>query len=301
MKPFTFFWPIGTYDQKVQEIVLRQFAEAGADGICLNPPELSAMMGDPAEILRWRQMLANTGVSFRDAHAQYGPLRDLSCPVPELFPHMVRMHQNCLHLCQEFGLESCTIHVGRPTEFCRDVKVLHENALRALEQILPTAEQCRCVVCIENIWDPTNTAPMLLDAIDRFKSPWLGICWDSGHAQLSRSDTPDIPTQCSRTSWKNSGWADGPAEWSDKGEYLKRLQPHIVTCHLHTNDRVTDRHWLPTDPRGQTDWAQELPLLVSAPRLKQFQNEASPRKENPFTIREAVESLKTLVANYGGA
>ena len=294
--PHTFFWPFHTYDNRVQEISLRQFAEVGADGVCFNPPEMESMMAHPGEILRWKKMLAASGVRFRDAHAPYGPLEDMSCPVPELFPHMVGMHRHCLRLCQEFGVESCTIHVGRPTEYCKDSAVLHANLLRALEAILPTAEECRCVVCIENIWDPNNTAGMLLDAVERFRTPWLGVCWDSGHAQLSRSDTPDIPEQCGRTSWKNSGFPGGPADWSDTDDYLRRLLPHVVTCHLHTNDRVRDRHWLPTDPRGKTDWAAEMPLLLSAPRLKQMQNEASPNAENPFTIRETVESLRAVAA-----
>lgn len=297
MVKLTHFWPFNVYDRRVQEIVLRQFAEAGADGVCFSPPEMAAMACDPGEIVRWKRMISASGVAFRDAHAPYGPMKDLSCPVPEAFPHMVRMHETCLRLCREFGVGSCTIHVGRPTELCKDASVLHDNALRALEKILPTAEECRCVVCIENIWDPNNTAGMLLDAIERFRSPWLGICWDSGHAQLSRSDTPDIPTQCGRESWRNNGFPGGPPEWSDTDDYLRRLLPHIVTCHLHTNDRVRDRHWLPTDPRGRTDWASEMPLLLSAPRLMQLQNEASPNAENPFTVKQQVDSLKAVVSH----
>ena len=293
--PLTYFWPFDAYDKRIQETPLRQFAEAGADGVDFNPPEMAAMMADPGEILRWKKMQAATGVKFRDAHALYGPLKDLSCPVPELFPHVVEMHSHCLRLCAEFGVGSCTIHVGRPTSYCWDTDFIHANMLRALEKLLPVAEDCKCVICIENIWDSNNTAGMLLDAIDKFKSPWLGICWDSGHAQLSRSDTPDIPEQCCRTSWKNSGFANGPAEWSDTGDYFHRLLPHIVTCHLHTNDRIRDRHWLPTDPRGKTDWSAEIPELLSAPRLLQIQNEASPGAEKPFTIRDQVESLKKII------
>ncbi len=294
--PHTHCWPFQLSDKRAQEIVLRQFAEAGADGVDFNPSEMLAMMNDPGEILRWKRMHANTGVSFRDAHAPYGPLKDLSTPVPELFPHVVRLHQTCLRLCAEFGIKSCTIHVGRPSDYCHDTAVLHDNMLRALELLLPTAEDCDCVICIENIWDSNNTAGMLLDAIEKFKNPWLGICWDSGHAQLSRSDTPDVPAQCCRSSWKNSGFENGPTEWSDTGDYLRRLLPHIVTCHLHTNDRVLDRHWLPNDPRGLTDWAAEMPILLSAPRLKQLQNEATPNIENPFTVREQVESLNAIAA-----
>ena len=294
--PLTHFWPFGSYDKRLQPTVLQQFAEAGADGVCFNNGEMAAMMGDPGEILRWKRMLAGAGVVFRDAHAPYGTLQDLSCPVPELFPHMVRMHSSALRLCAEFGVRSCTIHVGRPSEYCKDAAKLHDTMLKALEKLLPVAEDCRCTICIENIWDPNNTAGMLLDAIDRFKSPWLGVCWDSGHAQLSRSDTPDTPEQCSRASWRGNGFPDGPAEFSDTGDYLRRLLPHVVTGHLHVNDRIRDRHWLPTDPRGMTDWAQEMKLLKSAPRLMQLQNEASPKADNPFTVKNQVDALKAIAS-----
>ena len=296
--PLTYLWPMNACDRRIQESVLRQFAEAGADGINLNPSEFRDMMASAGEVVRWRKMMDSAGVRFRDAHAPFGPLDDLSCPVPEAVPAMVAMHRHCLEICAEFGIGSCTIHVGRPTEFCRDVAVVHENALRALERILPEAERCRVVVCIENIWDPNNTAGMLLDAIERFRSPWLGICWDSGHAQLSRSDAPDVPGQRCRVSWRESGFPDGPNEWSDTGDYLRRLLPHIVTCHIHSNDRVQDRHWEPTDPRGLTDWAAEMPLLLSAPRLMQLQNEALVGPDNTATVREHVESLRGLVARY---
>lgn len=294
--PQTFFWPFHCYDRRLQQIALEQFAEAGADGVCFNAPEMEAMMAHPGEVLRWKKMQAASGVHFRDAHNPYGPFEDLSCPAPEAAPHMVQTHVHCLHLCQEFGIGSTTVHVGRPTETCKDRDTLHANMLRSLERILPVAEECGVVICIENIWDHCNTAGMLLDAIEKFDSPWLGVCWDSGHAQLSRSDSPDVPNQCCRVSWKGNGFPDGPAEFSDTGRYLERLLPHVVTTHLHTNDRVTDRHWLPDDPRGLTDWASELKVLAKAPRLKQFQNEASPKAEDAFTVKQSVDSLRRILA-----
>ena len=47
--PLTYFWPMHVYDRRVQESVLRQFAEAGADGLNLDPQEMQAVMGDPSE------------------------------------------------------------------------------------------------------------------------------------------------------------------------------------------------------------------------------------------------------------
>jgi hypothetical protein len=49
---------------------------------------------------------------------------------------------------------------------------------------------------------------------------------------------------------------------------------------------------------GLTDWAAEMPLILSAPRLMQLQNEALVGPDNPSTVREHVESLRGLVERY---
>ena len=157
--PLTYFWPFHCYDKRLQEMALNQFAEAGADGVCFNPPEMEAMMAHPGEILRWKRMFAASGVSFRDAHNPFGPLEDLNAPVAEIGPHMLNTHKQCIRLCQEFGVKSTTIHVGRPTDYSTDVEKLHSNVLRSLEALLPVAEECDVTICIENIWASRRDRP----------------------------------------------------------------------------------------------------------------------------------------------
>lgn len=293
------FWPVHMYDRRLREPCLAQLAEAGARDIVLDNVLLAELLARPCEISRWRRMLLDSGVTFAGAHNPYGPLEDLSCPVPEAVPHMIAMHGLCLRVCAELGIGSTVIHVGMPSEYCKDRDTLHGNALRALDALLPVAEACGVVICIENIWNHCNTAGMLLDAVERFRSPWLGVCWDSGHAQLTRSDTPDVPEQEARASWRDCGLARGPEDFSDTGDWLRRLLSHVVVAHLHANDRVRDRHWLPTDPRGLTDWAAEMPILCSAPRLASLQSECTPGAGNLYTMRQQVESLRSLAALGG--
>lgn len=290
------FCPIHLHDRRLREPYLAQLAEAGVRDIVLDNALLAELLAHPGEVLRWRRMLAESGVAFAGAHDPFGPLEDLSCPVPEMVPQMLAMHRLCLRVCAGLGIGSTVIHVGMPSEYCKDRDRLHDNALRALEALLPEAEACGVVICIENIWNHCNTAGMLLDAIGRFRSPWLGVCWDSGHAQLMRSDAPDIPEQTARASWRECGCSRGPDDFSDTGDWLRSLLPHIVVAHLHTNDRVHDRHWLPTDKRGLTDWAAEMPVLCSGPRLASLQSECAPGADNLYTIRQQVESLRSLAA-----
>ncbi len=292
--PFTFFWPFSQLPDRLRGSALNDFAQAGAEGVVLTDGILSETLSSPAAIVNWRRMVADAGLRFIDAHSPFGPLSDLACPVPEAVPQMLSMHRRCIAICAEFGVKSITIHVGRPTSFSNDTEALFANILRSTEALLPAAEEAGVVICIENIWDAVNTADRLIRVVDTFRSPWLGVCWDSGHAQLTRSEAPNVPEQACRASWRNCGY-DEPEHGDD---YLRKLLPHIVTCHLHTNDRMSDRHWLPTDPRGLTDWASELPQLFSAPRLMQMQSEASVRAENPFTPRDEVESLRALTERF---
>lgn len=286
----SFFWPLHACDARLLPSLLDEFAEAGADGLCMNPEQMVDMACNAGAVLRWKKLLADSGMRFNDAHARYGQLDCLNCPVPECVPHMLHLHEQSLRLCREFGVPTCTFHLGRHSEWSRDADALHANVLRALEKLLPVAEECRTAICIENLWDPTDSPERLADAVERFRSPWLGVCWDSGHAQLTRGDAPDVPGQPWRESWKAFGF-DRP-EPGDGA--LARLLPHVVNCHLHVNDLASDRHWPVDDPRGRTDWASEMPLLLSAPRLLRIQNEASPNAECHFTVRRHVRSLQTL-------
>ena len=57
-------------------------------------------------------------------------------------------------------------------------------------------------------------------------------------------------------------------------DYIDALSPYIIACHLHDNDGLADRHWVPGEPGGTVDWKRCMPKLAAAPRLQSLQNES---------------------------
>ena len=147
-----------------------------------------------------------------------------------------------------------------------DVKLLCDYTRRSLEELLPVAEKNGVVICIENIWAPITTAERLLEFINYFKSPWLGICYDAGHAHIA-SKPREIPNNADKC-WGAYGL---PVGWDE--HTLEKLLPEIVNCHLHDNHGLVDEHFLPG--KGLIDWPPIMKLLKSAPKIRLIQNEAN--------------------------
>ena len=96
-------------------------------------------------------------MTFVDAHAPFGPYEDLNCPVPELRPQMIERLRLTLHIAAEFGVKSVTIHTGN-TSIEGYSLAQYDAALEdSLEKLLPLAAGLGVIICIENIWFPTNT------------------------------------------------------------------------------------------------------------------------------------------------
>ena len=106
-----------------------------------------------------------------------------------------------------------------------------------------------------------------------------------------RSDVPDDPKQLWRREAEKCGCEAEPDD-----AVLEKMLPHVVNCHLHDNDGMTDRHWLPGDPLGAIDWKSVVPMLLSAPRLRAIQCESITRAERPFSPAEQVAALRAVLA-----
>lgn len=252
---------------------MAEFAANGATHLVLTEKLIGEIMEEFGYAEKLDREMKEAGLVFGDAHAPFGEMLDLDAPIPELRPQMIDRLRLTLDIVGSFGVPTCTIHVGNTTGAHRgySLEYLHNCIAEALEALLPVAEHNKVAIAIENIWFPTNTPEKLLDLIGRFPSPYLGICYDSGHANLMARDRgvgDSAPIQ---------GWEGrGPIQYDDR--VLEKLLPHLVTCHLHDNYGIWDDHNLPGD--GEIDWSHVMGLLKQAPRLLAIQNEASvPRGE----------------------
>lgn len=289
MQPITHVFRFSQLTPEIRLSAMAQFAECGQKEIVLICEYLAEMMESPKKIKWFQKALADTGTVFCDSHAPFGPEEDLNCPYPELRPVMIERKKMAIEIAAMFGVDSMTIHTGNVRIPGYSLEYRHSCLLDSIEKILPTAEKCGVTIAIENIWHPTNTTPKLLDVMRRFPSEYLGICYDSGHANIS-SGKNRSPENAMATIYRNGNY--GEPEWND--HILEDLLPYVTTCHLHDNIATTDLHLLPG--LGNVNWKHIIPLLKSAPRIKCFQNESVPKDLTPVTISKTVKTFHDLLA-----
>ena len=223
---------------------------------------------------------AACGLEIFDVHAPHGYADSLGCPIPGAEEVALNSVKNSVTLAAELGAKTVAVHTAR-TRFVAanspngveylsvDLPQAKERISRQLDELLPFAEKHGVILAVENLFLPSSTGEFLNTIIPAYKSPYLGYCYDSGHALLLE-DQPgknfaDIPE------WIRLGWEDNSV--IAQGNQLDIMLENIVTCHLHDNDGLSDQHKLPG--LGIINWQESVSKLRQAPRLISLQAEIS--------------------------
>lgn len=286
--PLTLVFDYANVGDSLRPYVMREFVENGCPNLVMTTQMISGIMQNPSFEKRLRQDLASSGATLVDAHAPFGPNEDLDVVDPEARAIMLDRLKIAIRIASRFGIETMTVHTGNGHRAIPGYtsEQYHDAIIRSLEELLPLAASFNMFLCIENIWFETNTPEQLLDIIDKVQAPNLGICYDSGHANLMTCDRGFEDSQAIRA-FKDLG----PVPYDDR--ILEKLLPHVVSCHLHDNHGQDDEHLLPG--KGDIDWAHVMGLLKQAPRLKCVQSEVIPvRVQTP--IAELCRVFKELMA-----
>ena len=238
-----------------------EFAAAGAKRLVLSHSWCRKFLTDPAFANDCPRAVRGAGLSFHDAHAPYGQDWDLNGNHAELDSHC-----RLLGICAENGVKTYTIHIGPPYGGQSAQEAVSQSC-RALERILPAAQDAKVVIACENIYYPTTTSACLLKVLRAFESPFLRFCYDSGHANLMTQGVR-AGTLCD--------WVEAP--WLKSGitpvaDSFDELRPYLVTCHLHDNGGAGDDHNLPNAPGCTIDWPSLKQWLLASPGLISLQTE----------------------------
>ena len=269
--PVSFLFDFGQTNEKTRPYFMHEFAANGAKHLVLSNTLISEVMKDYTMQKTLLDEMAAEGLTFADAHATFGPMRDLICPVEEARPQMLLRQKLTLQILADMGVNTITIHTGNETHYPGyDLEVMYDCMKRSLDELLPVAEKLGIVICIENIWNQINTPERLLGIKKEFPTDALGFCYDSGHANLcAKGYLHEGDKSIHRAAWKKITGED--PVWDD--QICEKMSPYIVTCHLHDNNGGTDQHQLPGN--GNIDWEKICSLLQSAPRLKYIQSEVN--------------------------
>lgn len=262
-------------DEDVPKL-LAEFAAAGAKRIVFGTNLLHRSRQSTAFLKMLLRELERDGLVLDGSHAPFSQA-GLNMPESPERQQVLRERLEMIALCGDLGIDTLTNHLSNREEFC-DLEAapeeLRSRALRSLEFLLPQAEKHRVVLALENIFFPSDRPDELLAILDFFKSPFLGVCYDFGHANIvtarpGASDR-DWPEKRKRI------WRGRPVIW--ESDMLQRLLPEVVCLHMHDNDGVDDLHALPGT--GTVEWKKLLPLLENAPRLVSPQTEVSIVQQN---------------------
>ena len=288
MVPVTFHYDWEFISDHDRQTVMYEFAANGAKHIVLTDTLIHMICCTPVLYRKLRDEIAAAGLDFVDSHAPFRGDTDLNCPDPAIRPYMLAQLRLTLQIVHDFGVKSCCLHVSNSRYSGYSVEEHREAVCRSLDALLPLAEELDVAICFENTYRPFNTVDEILYYIGRFPSKHLGACYDSGHANIMEHGM-EFP-ECVL----HRAYADCGLQPRGERNVLGEMLPHLVSCHLHDNDIVSDQHVLPG--LGTIDWSTLVPRLLSAPRLACIQSEVVPRRvQQP--IRPLCEKFAEL---FGG-
>ena len=284
--PITFLYDFNHTDEYSRRHVMHEFAANGAKHLVLTDFLIKQMYIDRTLGEKLRSEMAQEGLDFMDSHAAFGKYLDLNCPIPEARGEMIARHKLTLYIIASMGVKQITIHIGNETSYPEcPLNIQIDSVKRSLDELLPTAEDLGITINIENIWFKINTPERLLEIKAEFPTDALGFCYDAGHANLMDKGRR-VPDSNAFKGWKG----DTPA-FDD--QILEKMLPHIVSCHLHDNDGISDQHR--NIGHGNIDWDHITALLKTAPRLQVIQSEVIPVMTN-----EAVSDICRKFFHYFG-
>lgn len=284
--PVTFAYGFAGCSEAVCANIMQEFADNGARHLVLSSSLISQIMADANLSKKLQKAMSAAGLTFVDGHAPFQGVYDPIYPVSSYRPQMICRHQLGLRICQEMGVDTYTIHVGNDFHYPEIPLQKHiDNIADALDKILPVAEETGVTVCIENIWIRSNVSPVLIELKKRFPTPYLGLCFDAGHAHLMEEGYKFEENAVA------PGWRMVGCEPVWQQNILEEMLPDVINCHLHDNNGQWDEHLLPG--QGTIDWKRIVTLLKKAPRLKNIQSEVALAKNN-ISIRACVEKFNEL-------
>ena len=282
MIPVTYRCPWTVDRKEDRRVLLKAIAESGMRRLVLSYAMMEQLILQPELLPVWREELREFGLCFMDSHAPWGKGKELGTSEEDLHKQAVARHKMFIRFCHELDITSMTVHPGGGP----DPEAAFAALLRSLEELLPEAERAGVTLCLENVWTPMDHSARLLAAVRRFDTSYLGLCYDTGHANLSEKGRHFPEESVVPRSWTSLGL---PVVWEEN--LAEKFHPWMVNCHFHDNHGISDEHNLPGD--GTVDWPHIFSVLNRAPRLRCVQCEVRIPSTGvvPSVWREAFRKL----------
>lgn len=288
--PLSYYHNWGSMPESMYDSFANEFKDNGVNNLVVVAPIMERFINEPSSFGTWLRFKHSNKLEFSDVHMPYGEHMDLACPDRGRRDGMIADQKKAMGYAVDLGAKTATIHIGafESAFFQTPNSKIRPFVVDALEKLLPEAEKLGIMLLIENSFERSNTPDEVLYYLSQVDSPNLGVCFDSGHANLMEY----YPGKD-----YNKYFGGVTHAWLDTMEYcndaLDKLLPHIVTCHLHDNDGYSDAHKMPFD--GTIDWPKMMAKIKTAPRLMTMQSEASMFGYG-YSVKQQVDTFKKVLA-----
>jgi sugar phosphate isomerase/epimerase len=181
------------------------------------------------EIEQIRQWFKEFGLRLLNLHASTG--KDKYWVSQNEYQRMagIELVKNRLQMTARLGGDVLIIHIPS-TEPPESRAMWLVQIRKSLDQLEPYARHHSVRIALENMegddWE------MLETLISKYDPGFIGLCFDSGHANLS----------------------------GHTFDHLEKLKDRLIAIHLHDNDGLTDQHQIPFS--GTVDW-EKLSSIIA--------------------------------------
>jgi len=180
------------------------------------------------------------GIRAVQIHGPFGePDVEFSSPDPGDVEKGVERLRRWVGYTERLEAQTLILHPAmslvRPGErFIEYVKRIRELNIRVFAELSEAAEQSGVRIALENRLEASygSRIPDLLDLVESLGSRRIGVCLDTGHANVN-----NIPA----------------------GEAVTLLGRHLFATHVHDNDRSGDQHLPPL--MGSVDWPRFIKAI----------------------------------------
>ena len=229
----SFGLPSAFFEGKLSDTEIQAVQEAGFDFLEIWAMEPYFSLEHPEDVERTRRLVDEFGISVRSMHAPIDDW-DISARDETVREESVRRIKLAAQRLVAMGGEVLVIHPGRGRDPYEDVTDRMRQSERSLVQICEHARDIGIRVAVENpcpkeVYDDPED---LRSMVDRLDEQFVGICFDTSHANIMRNalDTAEI------------------------------FQGRIISVHLSDNLGLGDDHLMPF--AGNIKWKRLLAALI---------------------------------------
>jgi sugar phosphate isomerase/epimerase len=262
-------WNLDPSDQAVDDL-----AAMGVTAVEFGPSFL--LQEDEAALLSAAHRYRAAGIRFYSCHAPFGDEEELSQLDETGREGALSIHVQSLTRAALAGVECLVIHPGRRCPEA-EIPARRDRLYASLETLIPAAQRAGVHLALENML-PAHVGSRSADIrsiVDHFESPWLGVCFDTGHAHV------------------NDEGVDAA---------FATLRDRIISFHLADNDGHKDQHSQP--PYGTIDWSTFVPAFRAIGFARPVTVEAPPwGRASSGTLLRDIQGLfagELLTLTVGG-